>query len=54
MNTQHFLKTLNTMFTNELHYLIAKLEAEELSLSGSARKLAEYKLHLAREELNRR
>jgi hypothetical protein len=54
MNTQTYIQQLSEMAYHELRDEVAKNDAEALSLSGSAQKLAEYKLHLSREELSRR
>lgn len=54
MNTQQYLQRLDAMSYNDLRDEVAKNEAEAQSLADPERKLAEYKLHLAREELSRR
>lgn len=54
MNTQKYLAELDAMSTEELRDEVAKNNAEALALAGASRNIAEYKLHLSREELNRR
>lgn len=54
MNTQQYLQRLDAISTEELRDEVAKNEAEVQQFTGTPRRLAEYKLHLSREELKRR